>query len=281
MIPDGGRRLGFMQGRLSPVLNGRIQCFPWPYWQQEFDLAGKRGWHLMEWTLDDEQLNENPYMTTAGRSEIRRLCSANGVDVASVTGDCFMQAPFFRAEGAERQRRLNDLRRIVDASADLGVVNVVFPVVDDGRVENDREFDDLLAVMSSLSNHLLHSAVRILFEADLPPKRLASFIGALDPRAFGINFDTGNSASLGYDPREEMAAYGPSVRNVHLKDRRLGGGTVPLGEGDVKFPVVFDLLAGAGYSGNFVIQAARAADGDHVGALDRYRERVLGWMGDC
>lgn len=274
--PEG--RLGFMQGRLSPILNGRIQCFPWPYWRQEFAVAEERGWRLMEWTLDDERLHENPFMTSAGRAEIRALCSDHGVEVASLTGDCFMQAPFFRADPGERQRRLADLRRVVDASAELCVAKVVFPVVDDGRLEDERELDDLIEVMASLSSDLMDSAVRILFEADLAPERLASFIGCLDPRAFGINYDTGNSASLGYDAEEEVAAYGARIQNVHLKDRALGGGTVSLGEGDVDFPLVFQLLAGAGYAGNYVIQGARAVDEDHAGALDRYRERVLAWM---
>ena len=46
-----------------------------------------------------------------------------------------------------------------------------------------------------------------------------------------VNYDSGNSASLGYRPRDEFAAYGSRVGSVHLKDRRLGAGTAPLGRG--------------------------------------------------
>ena len=34
-----------------------------------------------------------------------------------------------------------------------------------------------------------------------------------------VNYDSGNSASLGYDPTDEFAAYGERVGSVHIKDR--------------------------------------------------------------
>jgi hexulose-6-phosphate isomerase len=36
-------RIGFMQGRLSPMIDGRIQSFPWDYWENEFSLAKEIG----------------------------------------------------------------------------------------------------------------------------------------------------------------------------------------------------------------------------------------------
>ena len=32
-------RIGFMQGRLSELVDGRIQAFPWDSWQTEFFLV--------------------------------------------------------------------------------------------------------------------------------------------------------------------------------------------------------------------------------------------------
>ena len=54
-------------------------------------------------------------------------------------------------------------------------------------------------------------------------------------RSFGINYDTGNSASLGWDVEEEFANYFDRIYNIHIKDRTLGGTTVDLGTGDVNF----------------------------------------------
>src|SRR5215213_6217684 len=102
-------RIGFMQGRLSPLVDGKIQAFPWAHWEQEFASAAKIGLPLVEWTLDQDRLRENPLMTEGGRARIRELTGSSGIRVESVTGDCFMQAPFFKARGEIRQALLGDL----------------------------------------------------------------------------------------------------------------------------------------------------------------------------
>ena len=90
-----------------------------------------------------------------------------------------------------------------------------------------------------------------------------------------VNYDSGNSASLGYDPIDEFAAYGVRVGSVHIKDRVRGGGTVPLGSGDASFRALFECLAALGYSGDFVLQVARGTDGDEVSWSRKNREYVI------
>ena len=84
-----------MQGRLSPLVRGQIQAFPWEDWRAEFPLAQADGWRLIEWTLDYEGLYDNPLMTPDGRAEIRSLAQEYGLAIPSLTGDFFMQRPFF------------------------------------------------------------------------------------------------------------------------------------------------------------------------------------------
>ena len=48
---------------------------------------------------------------------------------------------------------------------------------------------------------------------------------------------------------------------MHIKDRVLGGGTVPLGTGDADFPAVFNGLARLGLPGDYVLQIARPDSG--------------------
>jgi hexulose-6-phosphate isomerase len=71
------------------------------------------------------------------------------------------------------------------------------------------------------------------------------------------NYDIGNSASLGFDPREELEAYGLKILNVHVKDRKLGGTTVPLGTGNANINFVLQKLQEIGYRGGLTMQAAR------------------------
>lgn len=269
-----------MQGRFSPQVAGKIQAFPWDHWRSEFTTAAAEGFDLMEWTLDAERLYENPIMTEAGRGEIAVLKARHGVDIDSLTGDFFMQTPFHKASGPERLRRLGDLRAVCEACSRAGIRYLVVPLVDAGRMDSPAQEADVLGTFCSLAPELARLKLAIAFESDYRPRELATFMRSLGP-GFGVNYDIGNSASLGYDPEQEIAAFGKSIVNVHVKDRALGGTTVPLGSGNADFPKVFAALRGAGYAGNFVLQTARAPDGDHRGALVRYRQMTERWIAEC
>jgi hexulose-6-phosphate isomerase len=268
-----------MQGRFSPQIDGKIQAFPWPYWEEEFRLAAQHGFEIMEWTLDHERLLENPLMTAKGRNAIKTLSERYGVRVPSVTGDCFMQAPFFKVTG-ERQKQLwEELVHVIEACAELNISTLVIPLVDAGRVESDEQSNVLISKMSSLAGLLSKSGVRILFESDLRPVELAKFIGHFPPESYGINYDIGNSASLGFSSATEISSYGRSIGNVHVKDRLLGGTTVPLGEGAADLPGTLSLLEKAGYSGNYILQTARSPSGAHGEVLCKYRDFVARCLG--
>ena len=272
-------RIGFMQGRLSPMVNGRIQSFPWSHWQDEFLAAEQLDIHLMEWTLDQDQLYSNPLLTLSGQAEINRLRLHHGISIPSLTGDCFMQVPLWKAAGPTRKALEHDFCEIARGCAAVAMKMMVVPLVDNGRFENQSQEDELVSFLQSQTQFLSGLGLKVVFESDFAPAELARFIARLDPALFGINYDIGNSAALGFSPAEEIAAYGARILNVHIKDRVLGGTTVPLGAGHADFAAVFTALAKVGYAGNYILQTARATDGDHAGALGRYRDMTLVWLG--
>lgn len=271
-------KIGFMQGRLSAIVDGRIQSFPWTSWQDEFAQGATLGFGLMEWTLDQERLYDNPLLTEAGQAEIRSLCQRHQFTVASLTGDCFMQAPFWKVQGAEREALQQDFIAIAKSCAAVGISMLVIPLVDKGSLDNPEQEEVLVAYLQSQAGFLADNGLRVIFESDFRPPELARFIARLDPALFGINYDMGNSAALGFNPAEEIAAYGKRIVNVHIKDRVLNGTTVPLGTGNADFKAVFAALASVDYAGNYILQTARAADGDHAGALCRYRDMAVAWL---
>ncbi len=267
-----------MQGRLSPLVGGRIQAFPWDAWRNEFEAAAKCCISLMEWTLDQERLYDNPLLTASGQVEIRNLCQRHTIGIPSLTGDCFMQAPFWKVEGQVALNLKRDFLAIVDACSAVGIRMLVVPLVDNGRLDTRDQEKVLIEFLMHHVGTFRMRDVRIIFESDFSPAELARFIGQLPADSFGINYDIGNSAALGFQPLEEFAAYGDRIVNVHVKDRLLGGTTVPLGTGRAQFGLVFSELARLAYRGKFILQTARAADGDHAHVLQRYRDMTLQWM---
>ena len=189
-----------------------------------------------------------------------------------------MQAPFWKADGEARVLLQKDFLSVVEASAAVGVTMLVVPLVDNGRLDNDEQEDCLISFLLDNSETLENLRMRIVFESDFSPPELHRFIGRLDNELFGVNYDVGNSAALGFNAEEEIAAYGNRIMNVHVKDRLLGDTTVPLGEGDANFDAVFGALGKIGYQGNYILQTARAADGDDAGVLRHYRDLTSSWI---
>lgn len=270
--------IGFMQGRLCERVDGKIQAFPWRDWENEFPAAAAIDLHLMEWTLDQERLYENPLMSADGQERIRELCQQHGVSIPSLTGDCFMQAPFWKASGQARTDLHADFLAIGRACAAVGIRMLVVPLVDNGRLETAEQENALVDFLLAQLPFLTHHKLQVIFESDFTPIELARFIARLPVAQFGINYDIGNSAALGFNPAEEFAAFGARVVNVHVKDRVHGGTTVPLKTGSADFDAVFAALGQQNYQGNFILQTARAADGNHAEVLSSYRDMTQQWM---
>lgn len=270
--------IGFMQGRLSEIIDGKIQCFPWKHWKEEFSLASELGILKMEWTLDQEDLYKNPIMTVSGREDIKDLCNLYSIEIPSLTGDCFMQAPFWKAKGANQINYKNDFKAILNACNLIGIGIIVVPLVDNGSINSPAEEDILVNFLNDITSYLKKNNMKIIFESDYSPIEFNRLIRRLDSSSFGVNYDIGNSASLGFNPIEEFSLFGDRIYNVHVKDRAIGGTTVPLGEGDADFNLVFNLLRLAKYSSNFVLQTARSDKGDHKGDLAKYKSMVVQWI---
>lgn len=270
--------IGFMQGRLCDQVDGKIQAFPWRDWHSEFAKAKSIRMSIMEWTLDHERLYENPLMTDVGQEKIRLLSLQHGIKIPSLTGDCFMQAPFWKARGKRVDKLKNDFLLVCEACSSIGIGMIIVPLVDGGRLENGKQEQNLLDFLLANENFFLDKKIKIIFESDYEPAKLKRFISQLPSYLFGVNYDIGNSAALGFNPIEEFAHYGERILNVHVKDRIYNGNTVPLGSGCVNFKLVFSELKKINYSGRYILQTARAMSGNHAELIAKYRDMVINWI---
>ena len=258
------KNIGFMQGRLSPIYENKIQCFPKSHWENEFSIANTLGLKKMEWTLDYEDLLKNPLLNISGQKKIKSLKKKYKIEIPSVTGDCFMQKPFWNEKNQHIRNILNQNFDLICQSCEKLSINfIVIPLVDNGKLENEYEENILIEWLISKYSFLKKSKINILFEMESKPKKIQKFIKNFESDVFGINYDIGNSASQGYNPIDEFEAYGERIKNVHVKDRLLGGSTVPLGEGAADFRNVFKCLHNISYTGNFILQTARSYNENH------------------
>ena len=267
-------KIGFIQGRLSPITNNRIQQFPWDSWQNEFAIASKIDIRLVEWTIDTFKFYQNPLISLNQWEEINTIASKNNIFIPSVTCDYFMENPPWKSDLSLIKK---GIIAIFQGMKNISAKILVVPLVDNSSLLESSNVNIVKKLFTDLIPEISQNNIQIAFECDLNPERLLDFISEFDRNYFGINYDIGNSASLGFDPNKEFKAYGARIINVHVKDRKLNGTTVPLSEGDADFLRIFRLLHEENYQGNLILQTARSKEGKDAEVLVKYKNLVEGW----
>ena len=253
-------KIGIMQGRLSPPIDGKIQAFPGNSWEQEFFQAKEIGLDLIDWIVDADNFYENPLLTAQGTKSIKALISKTGIHIGAVCADYFMDCPLLRCSRSELKERLDILELLVNRLSHLGIPYLEIPFVDNSAIKDKMELQQIIETIKPRLEKAYQLGVTFAFETSLPPELFRAFLLRLNHPAARANYDMGNSASLGYNPKEELESYGDLVVTVHVKDRVLKGGTVPLGQGNTDFATCFSMLRVKNYAGPFILQVARTGN---------------------
>ena len=257
-------RIAIMQGRLVPPQAGQYQFFPIDRWQDEFPSAAEAGLDAIEWIYDLQGADANPIATDDGIAAMRALSSRHAIAVTSLCADYFMDRPFTKATVEEFADLEARLRWLLARCRAAGIQRVVLPFVDNSRIESPEQRSQVLALLRKALPWAEASGVEIHLETSLDPTAFAGLLANLPHPMLKVNYDSGNSSSLGYAVREELAAYGSRIGSVHIKDRIRNGGTVPLGTGSADIPALLAGLAAISYRGDYVLQAARGAPGNEL-----------------
>jgi len=271
--------IGIMQGRLLPPEPGRFQSFPKSGgWQREFPSAVAAGLDYIEWIFDAYGEEVNPLRSAATLGELQTEIARSGIQVPSLCADYFMDFPLLRCSAEELAVREAAFTGLLSRCGICGIRRVVLPLVDASRMNSAQEWDGIVEMLNRVRPAAERAGVEIHLETDLGPRDFAALLERIPHPFLRVNYDTGNSASLGYRVADEFAAYGPRIGSVHIKDRVLGGGTVPLGTGNADFRATFCGLRKIGYRGNFTLQVARPEGGREVEAAREHLAFARGYI---
>lgn len=245
--------IGVMNGRLSPQINNQIQAFPTNFWKNEFQKAKSCGFDAIEWIFD---LNPNPILQNEGLEEIRSLSKKYDIMVTTLCADYFMQKMLFNVSKSDLEQNLDVLQQLIQQCSKLGIEILEIPFVDSSSLKTQNNIQQMVANLQKTVDFASSNNVKITLETDLRPSDFKNLLKKFGS-SIGANYDSGNSAALGYDPKEELETLRPWLTNIHIKDRLHGGNTVPFGTGDTNFDLVFSTLAKINYNGQLIIQGAR------------------------
>ena len=126
---------------------------------------------------------------------------------------------------------------------------------------------NLINSCNKIIRYFYKSNLKLVFESDFPPKKLKNFISNFNKNYFGINYDVGNSAALGYNIDEEFKCYGKYISNIHIKDRLKKGKTIRLGEGNANFIKLYKNLKRIKYTNDLILQTARSKNNQHMNEI--------------
>src|SRR3954454_2631754 len=205
-----------MQGRLVPPEPGRFQAFPKARWPDEFQFAAEVPLSYIEWIYDLYGADINPLIKDPAK--MQELINSTGVTVRSLCADYFMDLPFLGCPEPERNVRQKMLHSLIDRSPDVGISRIILPFVDASRIESRQDQDVVIKVLNEALTEARRVNVEIHLETDLGPMEFATLLNRVPSPLVKVNYDSGNSSSLGYEPSEEFAAYGDRIGSIHIKD---------------------------------------------------------------
>ncbi len=247
-----------MQGRLLKKFRKQYQSHPATEWQKEFFIANKNNITYIEFIFDNFKPELNPLITKNGIKEIIKLKKKYKIKIDTICADYFMDNPLHLNNKLDTDLNFKVLEILIDNCKNYNCKNIILPCVDKSSLKkNNKSINNLLHIFEKIEKKLNRNKVNLLLECDLEPNALYKIIKRIDSKNFGINYDTGNSASLGYNIKEEFNAYGKYISEIHIKDRVLNGGPIILGKGNVNFNMLFDCIKKFNYNGLYIMQTYR------------------------
>jgi hexulose-6-phosphate isomerase len=255
MVSINKTKIGIVQGRLVPPVDGKIQAFPKKDWEKEIRLVKRAGFDGFEWIFDSE---DNPIFSQKGRNKISELISANNVDILSISADYLVSNPIF---GKTKEKSIEILKELIVICDELKIPRINVPLEDGSELKNPTDIEDAIDSLEQCLPLAEKTNVILMTECSLPPMNLLAFMKRVNHRYFKVNYDLGNSCACGYPTDFALGILADYLGGIHIKDRtELFGKTVAISTGDTDFATHFKTLKEIGYSGYYVIQGARGKD---------------------
>ncbi len=270
-------KISIMQGRLTPPFEGRFQAFPAYNWEAEFVLAQKLGIYSIEWIYEKQHQADNPLISDEGIKRIKEIIQKTGVQVKSICADYFMTELLISNSSIQKEN-VEHLVWLAHQAQKLNIVYMVIPFVDQSSVKTDFERKLLTNLLEDILKKTEHLGIEIHLEMDLPPKQFRKIFIEVPHSCLKMNYDIGNSASLGYKAEEEMQLLGDFLGSVHVKDRLLNGTTVPLGTGNAELSKCFEFFKKLNFDRWYVLQVARGQVGDEFLYIQSVLAQVKGFI---
>lgn len=239
---------------------------------EAIQLLAEIGYRSVAITLDHGPLNPFADGFSTQLTKTRRLLERLGIRSVIETGARFLLDPKVKheptlvsADTSARGRRIDFLRRAIDAAAELGsnCVSLWSGVVRDA-IDAATVWDRLLGGLSQTLDYAQARNVVIGFEPEPgmfidTMVRYDELVRRVGHARLRLTLDIGHLHCQGELPLAAyLARYAGQLVNVHIEDMRRGVHEhLMFGEGEIDFPPVMRYLGACGYTGGVHVELSR------------------------
>ncbi|RXJ89454.1 hypothetical protein CRV01_08230 [Arcobacter sp. CECT 8983] len=246
-------KFGIMQGRLSPSINGELQCFPFGKWENEISFLSKAHLDFIEFFIDEEFNNENPLNSNMGIERLKKNLDLHNSEVYSI---CFNY--MIKHSLNEEPKVKESLFSLIENHKLLNYKIIVLPFYELSEINVDN-LESYRQVITEILELAKRKDILVALETNIEAVQLNEYINSFNSKNLGVVYDTGNRVTFKVSLQEEIRVLKDKIFHVHLKDKN-DKGNVLIGTGSVDFYEVFSALDEIKYKKNFVFESQRGID---------------------
>jgi sugar phosphate isomerase/epimerase len=113
---------------------------------------------------------------------------------------------------------------------------------------------ETISILTPLCAHAHSLGVTLCYEGTLHADDLHAMARQINSRSFGVYFDLANVVWVGLDGPQQIRALGKLIRQVHMKETKVGPGDVRPGQGRVDYAESAKALKEIGYDKWLVLE---------------------------
>ena len=251
-------KIGIMQGRVLPERLDQLQIFPVSNWKDEFIKIKEIGFNCVELLFDKELILETLLADVDDVKSlgIKRNNKNNELTTQSI---CVDYLSLVSVLNSETEFLFYDKTiKLIEVVSNTTINILVIPFFDANSITSESDLHFVLEWIKerNLDEIASKSNIVLTLELSLPAFQIRSAFMKYSFNNIAICYDVGNARAAGYSPEEEIVMLNDLIAHVHIKDRKINGPNVMLGNGDVDFAACFKSLKEIGYDGQLILETA-------------------------
>jgi sugar phosphate isomerase/epimerase len=240
-----------------PLAFSTLGCPDWTF-QQITDFAVQHGYTGIEIRGIQRQLDLgkcNEFSSAANIAATMKMMKEKGLRFVDLGSSATMHF----AEGAERNKNLDEGKRFIDLAQQLNCANIrVFPNNFIKEQTKEQTMDLIVKGLLELGEHAKGTNVKVLIESHgdlVHTDDLEKVMQAAQHKNVGMIWDVTNMWTITKEsPTQVYGRLKKYIHHTHIKDAKLVDGKPQyafLGQGDVPIFEAIDVLSKGGYKGYY------------------------------